>query len=357
MRFVAHFDMDAFFAAIEERDRPELRGLPIAVGADPRQGHGRGVVSTANYAARAYGVHSALPISVAWRLSERARKSGLPPIVFLRTRMSHYTMVSDHVMEIFRRTVPVVEAASIDEAYLDLSHTGSLADAETVCRSLKAAILADEQLTVSVGLAPNKLVAKIASGYHKPDGLTVVSGETVESFLGPLSIRVIPGIGPKTEAELRHHRVTTVAELRAWSREHLQEHFGKRGADLYEKARGQDNTPISPEWLPKSIGEQETFMQDTRETAFLMNQIGTMCQNVMRRLHAEGLTNFRTIVLTIRFDDFTTTTRSHTLASATPDARALQAEALKLFLPFLDRRCNPKGKLFRLVGIRIERLN
>lgn len=260
-------------------------------------------------------------------------------------------------MEIFRHRVPVVEAASIDEAYLDLSHAGSLPAAEAICRELKAAIRNEEQLTVSVGLGPSKLVAKIASGLHKPDGLTVVPPETVESFLGPLSIRVIPGIGPKTEADLMRHRVTTVQELRSLSRERLQEQFGRRGADLYEKARGRDDTPVSTEWQPKSIGEQETFERDTRETAFLMNQLRMMCQNVMHRLHGERLTTFRTIVLTVRFEDFTTTTRSHSLASPTSDARSLQAEALKLFLPFLDRRCNPNRKPFRLIGIRIERLN
>lgn len=219
VRLVAHFDMDAFFAAIEERDRPELRGRPIAVGADPRGGQGRGVVSTANYAARAYGLHSALPIAHAWRLSEAARRRGLPPVVFLPVRMSRYRDVSDRIMAIFTRTVPLVEAASIDEAYLDLSHTGSLPQAEALCRSLKATIRVEEQLTVSVGLGPNKLVAKIASGFHKPDGLTVVAPDAVASFLDPLPVRMIPGIGPKTEAEMARQGLTRVGDLKGWSRE------------------------------------------------------------------------------------------------------------------------------------------
>lgn len=356
MRLIAHFDMDAFFAAIEARDRPELQGQPIAVGADPQQGHGRGVVSTANYAARAYGLHSALPISQAWRLSESARRRGLPPVVFLPVRMSHYAAVSDRIMAIFRRTVPIVEPASIDEAYLDLSHTGSLGAAEALCRAIKDTIRTEERLTASVGLGPNKLVAKIASGIHKPDGLTVVPLDTVQAFLDPLPIRTIPGIGPKTEAALARQQVALVTDLRAWSRERLVDEFGKRGLDFYDKVRGLDDEPVSPDWTPKSVGEQETFDTDTRDGPFLMEQLRRMSEDVVRRLQAEEFSTYRTIVLTVRFEDFTTVTRSHTLAAPASDARTLQAEALKLFLPFLDRRANPDAKRFRLLGLRVERL-
>lgn len=356
MRLVAHFDMDAFFAAIEERDRPELRGQPIAVGADPHHGRGRGVVSTANYAARAYGLHSALPISQAWRLSETARRRGQPPVIFLPVRMSHYAAVSDRIMAMFRRTVPVVEPASIDEAYLDVSHTGSLLAAEGICRLIKDTIRAEERLTASVGLGPNKLIAKIASGIHKPDGLTVVPPDEVQTFLAPLPIRSIPGIGPKTEALLARQQVTFVKDLRAWSRERLVETFGKRGLDFYDKVRGLDEEPVSPEWTPKSVGEQVTFETDTRDGPFLMEQLRRMSEEVVRRLRTEGFFTYRTIVLTVRFEDFTTVTRSHTLPSPASDTRTLQAEALKLFLPFLDRRENPGRKRFRLLGLRVERL-
>ena len=174
MRIVGHLDMDAFFAAIEERDDPSLSGLPIVVGADPRAGKGRGVVSTANYPARAYGIHSALPISQAWRLSEAARNQGKPPVRFLPVRMEHYAEVSAHVMETLRRFVFSVEQASIDEAYFDLSSCESYTLAEDICRRVKRAIRDEERLTASVGIGPNKLIAKIASGMCKPDGLTTV---------------------------------------------------------------------------------------------------------------------------------------------------------------------------------------
>lgn len=356
MRIVAHVDMDAFFAAIEERDRPELRGRPIAIGADPQAGRGRGVLSTANYVARAYGLHSALPISQAWRLSEAARRRGQPPVVYLRPNMTQYRTVSSRVMALLRQFAAVVEPASIDEAYLDLSAIASVEEAAALCRRIKQAIHDTEQLTLSVGLGPNKLVAKIASGIQKPDGLTVVDDAAVDAFLAPLPVRVIPGIGPKTDAALARQGVTVVRDLRPWSRERLAERFGKRGAELYDRIRGRDDEPVSAEWTPKSVGEQETFAHDTRETTFLIERLAELCRGVESRFTDEGFTSFRTVVLTVRFADFETVSRSHSLATPTANARVLQAEALKLFLPFLDQRENPRRKAIRLLGVRVERL-
>jgi DNA polymerase IV (DinB-like DNA polymerase) len=356
MRIVGHLDMDAFFAAIEERDNPSLRGLPIVVGADPRAGKGRGVVSTANYKAREYGIHSALPISKAWRLSEAARKRGNPAVTFLPVRMERYAEVSAHVMETLRRFVLVVEQASIDEAYFDLSSCESYTVAEDVCRRVKKAIRDEEGLTASVGVGPNKLIAKIASGMSKPDGLTTVREEDVLSFLSPLPVRTIPGIGPKTEAQLARIGVNTIKDIRRFSREEFRAMFGKRGSDLYEKAHGRDESPVEETYEVKSIGEQETFERDTRDSEFLGERLRAICRDVMGRLAAEGCTHFRTVVLTVRFADFETKSRSHTLSSPTSDPIVLEEEARKLFLPFLDERENPQGKLIRLLGVRVEKL-
>ncbi len=212
MRLIGHLDMDAFFAAIEARDHPELTGKPVVVGADPKGGRGRGVVATANYAARRYGIHSAMPISQAWKASEAARRRGLPEAAFVRGSHRRYSEVSVRIMAILHQFAPVVEEASIDEAYFDLSFAGSVDAAMEICRQIKAEIKAREDLTASIGLGPNKLVAKIASDFQKPDGLTVVRAEEAEDFLAPLPVRKIPGIGPKTERFLAGMGVKTVQD-------------------------------------------------------------------------------------------------------------------------------------------------
>lgn len=356
MRIVGHLDMDAFFAAIEERDNPSLCGLPLVVGADPRGGKGRGVVSTANYQAREYGIHSALPISRAWRLSEAARKRGSPPVAFLPVRMERYAEVSAHVMETLRRFIFSVEQASIDEAYFDLSSCESYTFAEEICHKIKATIREEERLTASVGIGPNKLIAKIASGMHKPDGLTVVREEDVMAFLTPLSVRTIPGIGPKTEVELAKVGVKTIKDMRRLSLEELHAMFGKRGLDFCENIHGRDETPLNENYEVKSIGEQQTFEQDTGDAQFLAERLKALCQDVIRRMAAEGFTHFHRLVLTVRYADFETHSRSHTLASPICNPKVLEEEAMKLLLPFLDERDNPHGKLIRLLGVRVEKL-
>lgn len=349
-------DMDAFFAAIEERDTPALRGVPLVVGADPRGGLGRGVVSTSNYKAREYGIHSAMPISTAWRLSEAARRKGQLPVTFVSVDMDKYAAESERVMAIVRRFVPHVEQASIDEAYGDLTFTGSYVAAEAHCRAMKETIRTEERLTASVGIGPNKLVAKIASGMHKPDGLTVVREEEAEAFLEPLSVRAIPGIGPKTEAELAKQGVALIRDLKRCSLQQMEDLFGKRGADFYEKVRGRDESPIEEHWEPKSIGEQETFDEDTLNADLLCTALVRMSHDVIERLHREGLRSFRTVVLTVRFADFETKSRSHTLVEESGDELVMRREALKLIMPFLDRRENPGNKLIRLLGVRVEKL-
>ncbi|MCK9377073.1 MAG: DNA polymerase IV [Syntrophobacterales bacterium] len=356
MRIIGHLDMDAFFAAIEEREHPELRGRPVVVGADPEGGHGRGVVSTANYPARVFGIHSAMPISRAWKLAEAARRRGQPATVFVRVSHRRYGEVSEKIMAIVRGHAPVVEEASIDEAYFDLSFAGSFAGAADAARRIKAEIKAQEGLTASIGIGPNKLIAKIASDFQKPDGLTVVTEAEAEDFLEPLPVRKIPGIGPKTEQSLARLGIKTVRDLKRFTPEELQDRFGKWGTELYERIRGRHESPLVTEWEPKSVGEQETFAKDNLDLGFIFDRLWELCRGVWRRFGAEGFQTFRTVVVTVRFADFDTSTRSYTLAQPAASPRLLTFEAMKLLMPFLDRRENPRGKLIRLIGVRVEKL-
>lgn len=355
-RIIGHLDMDAFFAAIEERDTPRFRGVPLVVGADPRGGKGRGVVSTANYLARAYGIRSALPITTAWRLSEAAVREGKPAVMFLSGSYRRYEEVSRRIMALVHSRFHSVQQRSIDEAYFDLSDTGSLEHATTLCRQLKAEIYQQERLTASVGIGPNKLVAKIASDFQKPDGLTVVAEKEVQVFLDPLPIRSIPGVGPKTEVVLHARGVRTVRDARAVSRQDWEAFLGKWGQSLFEKVCGRDTSPLHEPAPAKSVSEQHTFLTDTLEASVILECLFRLCADVARRLPEEGASGFRTVAVTARFFDFQTTSRSRTHRSPLRTLRDLQREALMLLLPFLDRRENPLQKPLRLIGVRVEKL-
>lgn len=355
-RIIGHLDLDAFFASVEERDNPKFRGKPLVVGSDPMGGTGRGVVATANYAARTYGIFSATPITKAWRLSEAARMRGEEPVIFVEGDHHRYGEVSGHVMDIIRAHVPLVEQASIDEAYFDLSFLGSFEKAERICRKIKEEIREKEKITASVGIGPNKLIAKIASNHQKPDGLTVVHADDAEKFLESMPIRTIPGIGPKTESVLHAQGVKKVHDLKKFSEDELEDMMGKWGVDLYEKIRGIDDAPVTEEYETKSIGEQETFLRDTASAEIIFDRVVVMCKHIVARLGGEEFSKFRTVVVTVRFSDFQTKTRSHTFPKPQRTLKALQIEAFRLILPFLDKRENPKRKLIRLVGVRIEKL-
>ena len=364
MRIIAHVDMDAFFAAVEERYNPRFRGFPIVIGADPKGGQGRGVVATANYAARKYGIRSALPISQAWRLAEAAKLRGEPVAIFLQGNHELYREVSGRIMAILREGADEFEEASIDEAYLEWKfefqnsnfETDPWREAEARARILKSKILNLESLTCSVGIGPNKLVAKIASDFQKPDGLTAVLPQEVEAFLSPLPIRAIPGIGPKTEALLHQRGIRLISELQQVARAELVEAFGKWGEDLFRKARGVSDDPLSDAWEPKSVGEQETFEEDRRDAAFILGRLEALAGGVFRRFQQEGFHSFRTAVVTVRFSDFATVSRARTLPHPASSLEALHGQALRLFLPFLDSRGNPARKAIRLIGVRVEKL-
>ena len=356
MAIIAHLDMDAFFAAVEERENPRWQGKPIVVGADLTAGRGRGVVSTANYAARAYGIHSALPITRAWRLSEAAVKQGKPAAIFLPVNSRLYSAISRRVMMIIRRFVDRIEQVSVDEAYFDISVAGNYIEAKKLTQTIKAEVKEREQLTCSIGIGPNKLIAKIAAGKNKPDGLTVIPPDAVLDFLAPLAVRELPGVGPKTGQQLAKIGINYIRELRRLSAEVVVQRFGKWGEELLQKAYGIGSTTIVEEYEAKSIGEQETFAADTLNAIFINQSLATSAETVMRRMEKTGFQSFRTLVITVRMADFQTRTRSHTLPHPTGDLRILKKEALKLLLPFFDRRANPQMKKIRLVGVRIEKL-
>ena len=346
-----------FFAAVEERDRPWLAGRPIVVGADPAGGKGRGVVSTANYAARKYGIHSALPISTAWRFAEEAKRRGEPETVFLRGSWGRYSAVSRHVMEIIHTHSTAVEVASVDEAYFDLSHLGSYAKATEEAGKLKQEIFREERITASVGIGPNKLIAKLASGKNKPDGLTIISPAALDGFLEPLFVREIPGIGPRAEKILEERGVKTVTDAKKLSREKLVSLFGVWGSRLHEKLRGIDTSPLVLEREVKSVGEQETFEKDTLDSGMLFGALGVMCENVAREVQQAGFAGWRTVTISVRFSDFSTYTRAHTSKKLLVSHKELFVEATRLFTPFLDQRENPHRKKIRLIGVRVSRLD
>lgn len=356
MRIIGHIDMDAFFASVEERDHEWLRGLPIVVGADPEQGQGRGVVSTANYKAREYGICSAMPIQTAWRNAEAARLQGKPPVTFLAGNYKRYSEVSDSIFSIVRRFTNTLEEASIDEGYFDLAHTGSFEKAREVCIHLKETISRQVGLTASIGIGPNKFIAKIASDYEKPNGLTVILPESAEQFLEPLAIRVIPGIGPKTEFLLTKRGIKRIRDIKQYTEGELYELLGIWGIELYAKARGYDECPLEPVFVAKSISEQETFPKDTRNPEYILDRLRVLSTTVFHRFTRSGFSSFRAVGITVRFADFTTHTRVHTLPHPIFSEADITHEALKLLLLFLDTRKNPHKKLLRLIGIKIEKL-
>ena len=356
VRIIAHVDMDAFYASVEAHHNPALRDKPVVVGADPKEGRGRGVVEAASYAARRYGIRAAMPISRAWKLAQAAIAKGEEAVVFVHGNRRLYVEMSERVMAILATAGDAFEEASIDEAYLDLSSLGSFEAAAERARALKREIAEREGLTCSVGLGPNKLVAKIASDFKKPDGLTIVTEDEVQGFLDPMSIRVIPGIGPKTEAELNGRGIRTVSDLRGLDAIQLSEWFGRWGEDLHAKARGLSNSVVSNEWEPKSVGEQETFEVNTLDAEFILERVRALAGEVFARLRRQGFRACRTVTITVRFAHFRTLTRAHTSREDVASEDALYGSAALLFAPFFDARENPRGTKIRLIGVRAEKL-
>lgn len=350
--------MDAFFASVEELDKPYLRGLPIAVGSDPKGGAGRGVVSTANYAARAYGIHSALPITRAWKYSEEARQAGKPAVAFLSPRFTRYEELSEQVMQIAKRYAGALQQTSVDEAYLDFSKHRSFKKAEVEAIKLKQEIHQKTGLTCSIGIAHNRMMAKIAANARKPDGFMVILPSQAESFLEELSIRAIPGVGVKTQEVLKRRGITHVKDLKRYSWEELSVWFGSSGFDLYQRVRGIGSSEVAvlSEASRKSVGEDETFDEDTLNFKFLTGKLAMLARGVIERLAQKHLRGFRTVTLVVRFEDFETKTRSITVKKVLCNSDELEQKGLKLLLPFFEKSENPRKKKIRMLGLRIEKL-
>ena len=294
-------DMDAFYASVEQRDRPELRGRPVIVGADPK---GRGVVSAASYEARVFGVRSAMPIGKAARLC--------PDGVFLPVDMDKYAGASRQIMGILGDFSPLVEPVSVDEAFVDLTGTASLfGPAPEAVREIKRRIRAETGLTASAGLAANKFIAKVASDLKKPDGLVIVEAGREAEFLAPLPIERLWGVGKATAKDLAALGIATIGQLQRLSRATLVARLGDHGAGLHDLAFGRDDRPVEPWTPPKSMGAETTFERDTTDRARLDTTLRGQAERVARELRAERLAAAR-VTLKLRFADFRTLTRSHT---------------------------------------------
>lgn len=349
--------MDAFFASLEERASPQFKGLPIVVGSDPKKGKGRGVVSTANYLAREYGIHSALPITRAWQLSQNAKAEGKPEVVFLPVNFDLYVRSSNSVYKILKKHSPIVEPASIDEFYFDLTFAKSYKKAKEIAEKIRAEILKKEKVTCSIGIGPNKLISKIAAGVNKPSGFLSVAPKDVLKFLATLKVQELPGIGPKTTAFLNEKGIFLIRDLRKIKKSVLSEWLHKNGEGMYYKARGIDNSELTEEREVKSIGEQRTFLKDTLNSVYINHKLKKMCDEVFERFLESGFKSFKTIALVVRFSNFWTinSAKSFKEPLTKDNLRQFKLEALKLILPFFDKRKNPKLQPIRLIGIRIEK--
>jgi DNA polymerase-4 len=327
--------MDAFYAAVHMRDDPSLRGRPVVVGGDPA---GRGVVAAASYEARAFGIHSAMPAARALRLC--------PEAVFLRPDFRRYVAESEKILAIFRDYSPVVQPMSLDEAYLDLTqHLGEFESATAVAADIRRRVREELRLTVSVGVAPNKLVAKIASDHRKPDGLTVVPPHRVMSFLAVLPVRRLHGVGPSSERALHAMGITTVAELRELSVDQLMARFGSWGRTLFQYARGIDDRPVRTEHVRKSLGTERTFPRDINGPAAIDELLGEMAAEVASGLEHRTLAA-GTITVKVRYPDFATHTRSLSVPVPTAAAATIAGCARQLV-----RRTEAASRGVRLLGV------
>jgi DNA polymerase-4 len=330
--------MDAFYASVEQRDNPALRGQPVAVGGDPQ---GRGVVAAASYEARTFGVRSAIPMSRAVRQC--------PGLIVVRPDFSKYRAVSQQVFAIYRAVTPLVEPLSLDEAYLDVTDNAwGEPLAVNVARRIKQQILETTQLTASAGVAPNKFLAKIASGWKKPDGLTVVAPERVDRFIRDLPVDALWGVGPKTAARLREHGLQTLTDVRLRPIDELRGMVGSLADWLVELAHGQDDRPVEPNRPSKSSGSECTYAEDLVSMEAIRREVDEMARDAAEWLERKQLFA-RTVVLKVRYSDFTTITRSQSEKIATRDAEALAGRALALL-----GRTDVARRPVRLLGVSVH---
>jgi DNA polymerase-4 len=336
---ILHIDMDAFYASIEERDRPGLRGKPMVVGGNP---HKRGVVAAANYAARYFGIHSAMPTAQAKRLC--------PHLIVLPPRHGYYAQVSQHIRDIFHRYTPLVEPLSLDEAFLDVTHSQQLfGEPARIGWRIKREIRDELTLTASVGVAHNKFLAKVASDASKPDGFLVITPANAQAFLDPLPVSKLWGVGKVGNRRLEKLGIHTIRELRATPRSVLEDLFGSWGEPLSELAQGLDDRPVIPDHKAKSLSHETTFAEDITDIEALRGWLLDLTRQVAARLRCNSLRG-RTVHLKIRFSNFRTITRSHTLAQSTDITQELWNAALELLTRNLP--IPPRG--VRLLGFSVS---
>jgi len=340
-RIIFHVDMDHFFTAVEEREHQEYKGKPIIVGADPKGGTGRGVVSTCNYQARSFGIRSGMPISKAWRLC--------PDAVFLPVNYELYTKVSNAIMNILRRYAEKFEQWGIDEAFLDVtSKVKNFEEAEALAKEIKKEIYEKERLTCSIGIGPNKLVAKIASDFRKPDGLTVIKENEVEKFLSPLPVRKLLWVGRKTEQKLKALGIKTIGDLARYDPTVLAENFGVMGTQLFLMAHGIDRSKVEERGEIKSLSREITFEEDTTDFELVFNSLDKLSEDVHKDVLKHNL-SFKTITIKVRYENFETHTHSRTLPLITNRLQDLKKTVKDLMQEYLK----PNRKI-RLVGVRVS---
>jgi DNA polymerase IV (DinB-like DNA polymerase) len=332
-------DMDHFYTAVEQREHPEYTGKPVVVGADPKEGKGRGVVSTSNYEARKAGVRSGIPISRAWKLC--------PEAIYLPTNFPLYIKVSKEIMEIARKYADKFEQWGLDEAFLDVNtRVKDYAEAEAYAKRLKREIKETERLTCSIGVGPNKLIAKVASDYQKPDGLTIVNQDKAEAFLAPLPVRRLLWVGRKTEAKLKRMRINTIGELARHDPTVLAEAFGVMGTQMHLMARGIDRSEVEERTDVKSISHETTFEEDTDDAEAVLKALDTLAAEVAKEVAAQKLF-FKNVTIKVRYENFETHTRSKTLPFITNRQQDLQKTARQLLNDYLKR-----DRKIRLIGVR-----
>ncbi len=338
MRKIIHIDMDAFFASVEQRDNPELRGMPVAVGG----ARARGVVAAASYEARAFGVRSAMP-------SVTARRK-CPELIFVKPRFDVYRAVSQQIREIFARFTPLIEPLSLDEAYLDVTENLQGASATQIAQEIRALIRAETGLTASAGVSYNKFLAKLASDHRKPDGLFVIKPEMGEAFIADMPVGRFHGVGPATSAKMNRLGVHTGRDLKAQTLPFLIDHFGKAGRHFYSIARGVDERPVKPDRIRKSIGAEATFTADLAEYDALAEALQPILDKLWRHCETARLGG-RTVTLKVKFADFVQITRSRSLPEPIGARDALARVSLSLLAGLF-----PLRKPVRLLGVSLSSL-
>ncbi len=341
---ILHLDMDYFFAQVEERENPRFKGEPLIVGADPKNGNARGVVSTCNYEARKFGVHSGMAISKAYKLC--------PQAVYLPVNKSLYLRVSDNIFKMMEGITEKCERVSFDEAYLDLEEiVEGYGRARKVAEELKELILREEKLTCSVGVGENKMIAKMASEEEKPNGLTVVTPRETISFISGKPIEEIPGIGPKTKREIEGllgRGNPKIKDLRGLSKKQLSDRLGKRGEAIYEKARGRDNSKVTFSEETKSIGRETTFNENTTDPEKIISTFKELVKEVAELSSAEKK-EIKTVVAICRFEGFETYTKQKSFTPVKPTEELIYKKGVRLLLKLLTEKAKP----VRLLGVRV----